>query len=118
MCTLILFIMNVVDNIIKIRREKGISQELIADSLRVDTSVVSNIENGKRELKVKELEIIANALGVDVLYLLTYPHVYIKKEKDYTPPVEAVIQLKLTGEKRDNVLRQIFGDKDLKLLTE
>ena len=49
--------MNVVDNISKIRREKGISQEFIANELHVDTSVVSNIENGKRELKVKELEI-------------------------------------------------------------
>ena len=110
--------MNVVDNILKIRRKKFISQEFIANALGVDTSVVSNIENGKRELKVKELEIIASALNVDVLYLLTYPHVYVKKEKGAPTPVEAVLQLKLTGEKRDKVLKLIFGDSDLKLLNE
>lgn len=102
--------MDVVKNIFKIRREKGISQEFIANALQVDTAVVSNIENGKRELKVKELEIIAKALEVDVLYLLTYPHIYIKKEKDHSEPVEAVLQLKLTGEKRNKVLKLIFGD--------
>ena len=110
--------MNVVDNILKIRREKGISQEFIANALGVDTSVVSNIENGKRELKVKELEIIAKALGVDLLYLLTYPHVYVRKEIGAPPPIEAVLQLKLTGEKRDEVLKLIFGESDLKLLNE
>ena len=110
--------MNVVENIFKIRREKGISQEFIANSLGVDTAVVSNIENGKRELKVKELEVISKALGVDVLYLLTYPHVYVKKEIDYSTPVETVLQLKLTGRKRDKILKLIFGDSDLKLLNE
>ena len=108
--------MNVIENIVKIRREKGISQEFIANALHVDTSVVSNIETGKRELKVKELEIIANALAVDALFLLTYPHVYVKKENVDRKPVEAVLQIKLTGEKRDEVLRLIFRDKDLALL--
>jgi len=110
--------MDVVRNIIKIRREKGISQEFIANALHVDTSAVSNIENGKRELKVSELEIIAKALKVDVLYLLTYPHVYIKKGKDPSEPVEAILQLKLTGDKREKVLKQIFGDNGLEFLDE
>ena len=74
-------------------------------------------DNGKRELKVKELEIIANALFVDVLYLLTYPHVYGKKERSEPTPIETVLQLKLSGEKRDQILKLIFGDNDLKLLT-
>ena len=111
-------IMNVVENIVKIRREKGISQEFIANSLGVDTAVVSNIENGKRELKVKELEVISKALGVDTLYLLTYPHVYVRKERDNYTPVETVLQLKLTGEKRDKILKLIFGDADLRILNE
>ncbi|MCL2649912.1 MAG: helix-turn-helix domain-containing protein [Candidatus Azobacteroides sp.] len=110
--------MNVIRNIIDIRKEKGISQEFIADALHVDTSVVSNIERGKRELKVSELEIIAKALKVDVLYLLTYPHIYVKKEKDYTEPIEAILQLKLTGDKREKVLKLIFGDNDLEFLDE
>ena len=107
--------MNVVDNIFKIRREKGISQEFIANALGIDTSVVSNIENGKRELKVKELEIIAKALAVDVLFLFTYPYIYIKAEQIDSAPVETVLQIKLTGEKRDKVLKIIFGDMDLNI---
>ncbi|MDR0231577.1 MAG: helix-turn-helix domain-containing protein [Dysgonamonadaceae bacterium] len=108
--------MDVVKNIFKIRREKGISQEFIANALQVDTAVISNIENGKRELKVSELEIIAKALKVDVLYLLTYPHVYVKKEKGHSDPIETMLQLKLTGDKREKVLKLIFGDNNLEFL--
>ena len=110
--------MNVIRNMIDIRKEKGISQESIAEALHVDTSVVSNIERGKRELKVCELEIIAKSLEVDVLYLLTYPYIYVKKESGKSEPAEAIFQLKLTGEKREKVLRLIFDDRNLEFLNE
>ena len=110
--------MNVIRNMIDIRKEKGISQEFIAEALHVDTSVVSNIERGKRELKVCELEKIAKALEVDVLYLLTYPQSYVKKESVQSAPAETIFQLKLTGEKREKVLQLIFGDRNLEFLNE
>ncbi|MDR1338577.1 MAG: helix-turn-helix domain-containing protein [Prevotellaceae bacterium] len=109
--------MNIVKNITDIRKEKGISQELIANALDVDTAVISNIEKGKRELKVSELEIIANVLEVDVLYLLTYPHVYVRKEsKDSSVPVEAILQIKLQADKKEQVLKLVFGENNLEIL--
>ena len=109
--------MDVVKNIFKIRREKGISQEFITNVLKVDTAVISNIENGKRELKVSELEKIAKALRVDVLYLLTYPHIYVKKETDgQSNPIETILQIKLSGDKKDKILKLVFGDSNLEFL--
>ena len=107
--------MNVVKNIIEIRRNKGVNQYSISDALNVDVSVVSNIENGKRELKVSELGKIANALGVDILYLFTYPDKYEKKETR-KEPVEAILQIKLQADKRDQILKLVFGDKNLQIL--
>jgi transcriptional regulator with XRE-family HTH domain len=106
--------MNVVKNIFEIRKEKGVSQEVIADALDVDTSVVSNIEKGKRELKVSELEKIAKVLNVDVLYLITYPHIYEIKDSK-SEPVEAVLQIKLRSDKKDQVLKLVFGDNNLEI---
>ena len=37
-------------NIFAIRKEKGITQEVIADALCVDTSVVSNLDNVKADV--------------------------------------------------------------------
>jgi len=108
--------MNIVKNIFEIRKEKGITQEVIADALCVDISVVSNIEKGKRELKVKELEIIAKALGVDMLYLITYPHIYekkIKSEIEKSPKV--TLQIDLEDNVKADVIKLAFGDRVLEI---
>jgi transcriptional regulator with XRE-family HTH domain len=111
--------MDIVKNITRIRKEKGVSQEVIANALEVDTAVISNLEKGKRDLKVKELEIIANVLDVDVLYLFTYPHVYVKKEsKNSSAPVEAILQIKLQADKKEQVLKLVFGENNLEILNK
>jgi len=69
--------MNVIDNIIKIRKEKGISQENIAFAINCDASNWNKIENGKQQLKVDHLAKIAEVLKVDILYLFTYPKVFV-----------------------------------------
>lgn len=113
--------MNVAENIKKIRLQKGINQNVISDALGVDVSVVSNIENGKRELKVYELEIIANCLQEDVLYLLTYPERYVPAgnlSQSEAEPIEAVLQIKLRKNKKEQVLKLIFGDNNLEILNK
>ena len=112
--------MNVAENIKRIRLQKGINQDVISDAL-VDVSVISNIENGKRELKVKELEIIAKCLQEDVLYLLTFPERYIHisevspKEDE---SVEAILQIKLRKDKKEQVLKLVFGENNLEILNK
>jgi len=108
--------MDIVKNIFAIRKEKGITQEVIADSLFVDTSVISNIEKGKRELKVSELEKIANALKVDLLYLITYPDIYEKK--DNTNRVESpkvMLQIDVEEHVKADVIKLAFGDRVLEI---
>ena len=110
--------MNVIENIKQLRAEKGIPQKNLADALNVDISVISNIENGKRELKVSELEIIANCLEVRVIDLFTYPQKYVVSNKNSEEPIEAVLQIKLGKDKKDQVLRLVFGDNNLEILNK
>jgi len=108
--------MNIIENIFSIRKEKGITQEVIADALFVDTSVISNIEKGKRDLRVKELEKIANVLGVDLLYLITYPHVYEKKTKEEKEKIPKVIlQIELEDEVKADAIKLALGDRFLEI---
>jgi transcriptional regulator with XRE-family HTH domain len=69
--------MNVIDNIVKIRKEKGISQEYIAFAIHCDASNWNKIENGKQQLKVNHLAKIAEVLKVEVIDLFTYPKKYV-----------------------------------------
>lgn len=96
-----------------IRLQKSIDQQVIADALNLDVAVVSNIENGKRDLRVKELKIISNVLGISPVDLFTYQDKYVKlsqKEEDQT---EAILQIKLTKEKKDQIMRMLFGHENI-----
>ncbi len=69
--------MDIVQNIKKIRIAKNINQDVIAMALGFDVSNWNKIENGKQQLKVNQLEKIAQVLGVNVIDIFTYPDVYV-----------------------------------------
>ena len=110
--------MNIKRNIKELRIQKSVNQQEIADALNVDVSVISNIENGKRELKVKVLEIIANVLGVSVVDLITYPKKYVEKITNDDEPAEVVLQIKLKKDKKDQVLKLVFGENNIEILNK
>lgn len=110
--------MKIEENIKAIRLSKSIKQQVIADALDLDVAVVSNIEKGKRELKVSELEIIANALGVSVVDLIVYPKVYVEERPTAKSDVDVVVQIKLDKDRRDEVLKMLSLDDKLQILNK
>lgn len=108
--------MNVVKNIREIRLQKSISQSAIADELGVDVAAISNIEKGKRELRVSELEKIAKVLRMSVIDILTYPKIFVESTSNTLEPVEAILQIRLQKDKKDQVLKLVFGENNLEIL--
>ena len=100
----------------EIRKKKAISQQVIADALNVDVAVVSNIEKGKRDLRVKELEIISNVLDVPIIDLFLYPQTYMKASYMEEDDVEAVLQIKLRKKQKDQILKLVFGENNIEIL--
>lgn len=107
--------MDINKNIRSIRIEKGLKQQVIASALNWDISIVSNLELGKREVKVNELEKIANALGVTVVDLLTWPVKYVPVHS-VSDKVRATLQIELTSEKKAQVLKLVLGEETAKIL--
>lgn len=62
-----------------IRRQKGYSQEYIAQIMKVDNAVISNIETGKRKLKWDDIEIYSNIFEMEIIDIITYPEKYVKE---------------------------------------
>ena len=111
--------MDIYKNIREIRLQKGINQQALADALNLDVAVISNIEKGKRDLRVKELEIISNVLGLTVVDLLTYPQQYVNIiDIPRSDDSEVSLQIKLKNDKRDQVMRLIFCDNDIEILNK
>ncbi|GHT56346.1 transcriptional regulator [Spirochaetia bacterium] len=59
----------VIDNIKRIRKEKGISQEKLAEACNTATSYIGLMEIYRNVPKLSTIERIAEALGVDPLVL-------------------------------------------------
>ncbi len=59
------------ENIRKHRKDKGLSQEELANLCDMDRTYLSDIENAKYNVTLKKLCEIANVLGVEILVLLS-----------------------------------------------
>jgi transcriptional regulator with XRE-family HTH domain len=52
------------------RTALGLSQEAFADKCKLDRTYISGIERGKRNLSLRNIEAIANALGLTIAELV------------------------------------------------
>ncbi|MFZ4398854.1 MAG: helix-turn-helix transcriptional regulator [Bacteroidales bacterium] len=66
----------ILTNIILIRKERGLSQENMADELKMTQGGYSAIEMGRRELKYNTIQQIALIFKLRVIDIITWPEIY------------------------------------------
>lgn len=54
----------------ELRKAQGFSQETFADECSLDRTYISGIERGKRNVALRNIEVIARALGVPISELM------------------------------------------------
>lgn len=107
--------MNVIENIKKIRLEKGVTQLDIALALDFKESNWNKIENGKQFLKVNHLAKIADVLGVEVIDLFTYPKKYV--DSSTIENYERIsVTFEISPDKRDVLLKLVTGNDNIKIV--
>jgi len=55
----------------ELRKAKGLSQEAFADRCGLDRTYISGIERGNRNVAIRNIALIAKALGVSISELTT-----------------------------------------------
>lgn len=95
----------VVENIIALRKKRGFKQAIIANAIGCDTSNWSKVETGAQSLQIEDLEKIAHCLGVRVIDLFTYPDVYVKESENTEERVSVTFEV--SPNKRDLLLSLI-----------
>lgn len=108
---------DVVRNIVKIRNLRGLSKREVAIKLNMNEASYGRIESGKIALSYNHLAQIASVLNMSVIDVITYPDVYCKKEEK-EEPVEAILQIKLKKDKKDQVLKLVFGENNIEILNK
>lgn len=105
-------------NIVQIRTDKRLSKREVAEMMCMTEANYGRIENGKIALSYRHLAQLASALNISVLDIITYPDKYVKYEAAGDEPVEAVLQIKLKKDKKDQVLRLVFGENNIEILNK
>jgi transcriptional regulator with XRE-family HTH domain len=54
----------------ELRRSLGMSQEAFADRCKLDRTYISGIERGKRNVSLRNIEVVARALRVSIATLM------------------------------------------------
>src|SRR5207253_1686344 len=54
----------------ELRQTKGLSQEAFAAACGLDRTYISGIERGKRNVSLRNIEVLANALGMSISVLM------------------------------------------------
>jgi len=92
----------VIDNIKRIRKEKGISQEKLAEACNTATSYIGLMEIYKNVPKLSTIERIANALDVDPLtFFIDQNNISLEHEQEIQRKKNAIL---LRLEKEINVI--------------
>lgn len=113
-----MFSEKIVDNIRKIMRERNLTQVTMSEYMGTSESQFSKILNGKVQLSLWQLENLASKLSLREIDLITYPEIFVKKEDFGEEPVEAVLQIRLKKDKKDQVLKLVFGDNNIEILNK
>lgn len=93
---------------------KGIRNEYLASQIGIKRWLKS-IMSGEGELKYNTLLQIANALQESVIDIIAYPEKYVLS-RDNNISTETVLQIKLDNDKKEQVLKIVFGNEGAELL--
>ncbi len=101
------------NNVRKIMQDKHLTQLSIGEMIGVNESSMSKIFNGHASFTLDHLSRLASSLAVSEIDILRYGQQPKSEE-----PVEAILQIKLKQDKKDQVLKLIFGENNIEILNK
>lgn len=98
---------------IKILREKhNFSQDQMAEKMNITQSKYARFESGRTKTDLETLINFCDKLNLSLKEFFVYPDKLQQNNND----LKAILQIELREDKKDQVLKFIFGDNNLELL--
>lgn len=108
----------IVSNLRKIIALRKLKQAKVGEYADISESQFSRVMNGQVQLSLNQLANIASGLKMTVVDIITFPDVYIPKDKKEDDDTEVLLQFKLKKKKKDQVMKLVFGENDIEILNK
>jgi transcriptional regulator with XRE-family HTH domain len=103
----------------KIREARHLSQSQMAEKLDKTQSAYARIEIGDTKIDVETLQKFAEKTEMSMVDIITYPEKWVPATKMVTyPEPKVTLQIELSREKKDQVLKLAFGENILEILNK
>ena len=104
----------ILENVRIIRESSNLSQELIAEKMNITQSKYARFERGNTKTDLDMLIDFCNVVGVSFNELIIYPEKVMNSKAEEA--IKAVLQIEIKHEKKEQILRLVFGDHNLEIL--
>lgn len=108
-------ILPVVENIIKMMKDKDLKQATIAEYMGTSASQLSRILKGDVQVSVLQLANLATKLNINIIDIFTYPRVFVPSDITLSD-VKAQISFDINEEIVEKVMNLVIGNSDIKLV--
>ncbi len=99
----------IISNINGIMRDRNLTQAAIAKCIETSPSQLNKILKNQVKLSISQLSKLATHLAMSEIDIITYPDKYVKASSE-NDPIDAILQIKLSRKKKDEVLKLVLGD--------
>ena len=106
------------ESIQNLMNDKHLNKAAMAQIAETDGSQFGRIMKGTANFTLAHLENFANYFDLRAIDLFTYPDIYTAPEKKGGEPSEVLLQIRLTKEKKDQVLKLVFGENNIEILNK
>lgn len=108
-------------NNIRIFREKAnLSQDQLAEKMNISQPKYARFERGATKTDLETLILFCNTLGVTLMDIITYPNQYVNI--DDIPNLQkeetVLLSIEIKKDKKDQILKLVFGDNNLEILNK
>lgn len=108
----------IVEKVRKIMKHNELTQVVMAEYLGTTPSQFSKILSGEVQISIWQISNLATNLNMREIDIFTFPDVYKNTSNKIEEPIEATLQIKLRKDKKDQVLKLVFGDNNLEILNK
>ena len=105
----------VIEKIRKIMNDRDLKKATLAMYAGISPSQMTKVMNGQVQISLWQLSNLASGLGMELIDLFTYPEKY-RPVQENNEEMTASITIQLKDDKKEQALKLLFGEKNLKLL--